>query len=120
MCDTALSARESAVTRPRSGALYAGVLPQVAALGVVEALQSPAGLRVVLRGALAIALFATMAVWLRANRPAFDLQNWCDCAGQRMTVRLIQSRAPVSPTGRLQPLVSVPASAEEQYELAGR
>jgi hypothetical protein len=61
-----------------------------------------------------------MAVWLRANRPAFDLQNSYDCAGQRMTVRVIQSRAPVSPTRPLEPPVSVPTSADEEYEFAGR
>jgi hypothetical protein len=46
-------------------------------------------------------VFLAMAAWLRANRAAFDLQDWCDCAGQQMTVIL-------------------PASAEEEYEVSGR
>jgi hypothetical protein len=119
MCDTSL-ARQPGAIRPRWVALYAIVAPQVAALGVVEALQSPTAPRLALRCVLALGLFATMAVWLRANRPAFDLQNSYDCAGQRMTVRVIQSRAPVSPTRPLEPPVSVPTSADEEYEFAGR
>ena len=120
MCHTSIAVRASAISRPRWGALYATVLPQVAALGVVEALHSPAALRVALRCVLALGLFATMAVWQRANRPAFDLENWCDCAGQRMTIRVIESRPPASPARLVEPEVVVPALAEADYELVRR
>jgi hypothetical protein len=120
MCHTSIAARASAISRPRWGALYATVLPQVAALGVVEALHSPAALRVALRCALALGLFATMAVWQRANRLAFDLQNWCDCAGQRMTIRVIESQRLAPPAQPLEPDFIAPALAEEDYELVGR
>jgi hypothetical protein len=121
MCDTTSEgARGSVVVRPRWGLLYGTALPQLAALGALEVVQSPHAIRIALRCLLALGVFATMSVWLRANRPAFDLQNWCDCAGDRMTIRVIDSR-------RLQPVASprahpatVPAEVEEEYEVAAR
>ena len=50
--------------------------------------------RVVLRGGIALAAFATMALWLRANRAAFDYADWCDCAAEKISVRVIPSRRP--------------------------
>jgi hypothetical protein len=98
--------------RPRWGTLYATVFPQLAALGAVEVVQSPGAIRLALRCGLALGVFATMSVWLRANRSAFDLQDWCDCAGERMTIRVIES--PLTKASFTQGLV------EEEYEVAGR
>ena len=99
MCDTtSRGARGSVGDRPRWGALYAATLPQLGALGV----------------------FLAMGAWLRANRPAFDLQDWCDCAGQQMTVRVIESRRPRPVAFPLDPPVFAPAPAEEEYEVAAR
>ena len=67
---------------------------------------------------LGIAL-AGMALWLRANRVAVDLQEWCDCAGTTVAVRVIESRRPAVADGmdHRQP---VPAWADAERELATR
>ena len=112
--------RGSAVTAPRWGLLYAVTLPQLATLGVVEAAHSPHPLRMALRCLIAVSVFATMSVWLRTNRPALDLQDWCDCAGARMTVRVIESE-PRRPAARpLERVLIMSAPVQEEYELAGR
>jgi hypothetical protein len=33
-----------------------------------------------------------MAGWVRANRVRLDLDDWCVCASERITVRVISSR----------------------------
>jgi hypothetical protein len=88
MCQT--SART--VGRPRWGWLYAVMLPPLAALAVVEVATPPEVTRTVLRAALTLATLGGMAVWVRANRAAFDLQEWCACAPATITVRVIESR----------------------------
>ena len=120
MCETASGRLGSAMMRPRWGTLYATVLSQLAALGAVEIVQSPGAIRVALRCLLALGVFATMSVWLRANRPAFDLQNWCDCAGQQMTIRVIESRLSKPTTRPLQTAVLPEPRVEDEYEVAGR
>ena len=121
MCDTtSQGARGSAVARPSWGVLYGTALPQLAALGAVEVVQSPHAVRIALRCLLAFGVFTTMSVWLRANRPAFDLQNWCECAGDRMTIRVIESRRPQPAASPLDRPAVVPAPAEEEYEIAAR
>jgi hypothetical protein len=116
MCDTTpQGARGSAGARPSWGLLYGTALPQLAALGALEVVQSPDAVRTALRCLLAFGVFAAMSVWLRANRPAFDLQNWCDCAGPRMTIRIIESRRPL-PVAPLEPVA--PDPIEEEYEIA--
>jgi hypothetical protein len=113
MCDTS----RAAVSRPRWGTLYGATLPQLTALAVVE-ISSPSNpLRTVLRFALGLGVFAGMAVWLRANRAAVDLQDWCDCAGRTMTVRVIESRRPVASP---RPVPLVRPALEEDQELAHR
>ena len=121
MCDTtSRAARGSFGGRPRWGLLYAATLPQLAALGVVEVAQSPHAVRVALRYLLALGVFLAMGAWLRANRPAFDLQDWCDCAAQQMTVRVIESRRPRPLAVPLDPPATAPGPAEEEYEVATR
>ena len=121
MCDTTSRAAGGlAGARPRWGVLYAATLPQLAALGVVEVAQSPQAVRIALRCLLALGVFLAMGAWLRANRPAFDLLDWCDCAGQQMTVRVIESRRPRPVAFPLDPPVVAPAPAEEEYEVAAR
>jgi hypothetical protein len=122
MCQkTTSSGRGSAVAAPRWGFLYMGTLPQLAALGVVEAAHSPHLLRITLRCLIAVSVFATMSVWLRTNRSALDLQDWCDCAGAQMTVRVIASHPPKPVARPLEPTVISAAPVQEhEYELAGR
>jgi hypothetical protein len=33
-----------------------------------------------------------MAQWARRNRAALDHLDWCDCASERVTIRVIASR----------------------------
>jgi len=121
MCDTTSRAAGGlASARPRWGVLYAATLPQLAALGVVEVAQSPQAVRVGLRCLLALGVFLAMGAWLRANRPAFDLQDWCDCAAQQMTVRVIESRRPRPVAFPIDPPATAPVPAEEEYEVAAR
>ena len=87
MCETS----RAAVAGPRWGALYAATFPPLTALAIVEVAGPVGVIRTALRLALALGAFAGMAVWVRANRAAFDLQHWCDCAGRTMTVRVIGS-----------------------------
>ena len=112
MCAT-VSAK---VSRPGWGALYGATLPQLTALAVAEMSSPPHPLRTVLRFLLGLGTFVGMAVWLRANRAAIDLQDWCDCAGRQMTVRVIESRRPAPASA---PAVSG-AVVEEELEPAQR
>ena len=102
--------------RPRWSLLYGVVAPQLTALALVELAASPNVTRAVLRSVLALGTFAGMAVWLRANQAAFDLQQWCACAGATMTVRIVESRRPASPL----PTERIEVSpAEEELEVVG-
>jgi hypothetical protein len=87
--------------------LYGATIPQLAALAALEATAPAAPIRIALRWALALATFAGMGWWVRANRAAFDLENWCDCAPQKMTIRVIESRRPL-PVPSLEPGVFEP------------
>jgi hypothetical protein len=101
--------------------LYGATVPQLAVLAAVEASAPAAPLRIVLRWALALATFAGMGWWVRSNRAAFDLQNWCDCAPQKMTIRVIESRRPLPvPAPGLAPREPRPAWVEEPAEPALR
>ena len=42
----------------------------------------------------ALAVFVAMALWIRGNRAAFDYADWCECAAEKITVRVIPSRRP--------------------------
>jgi hypothetical protein len=70
----------------------------------------------VVRCALILAVFVGMALWIRSNRPAFDLQQWCECAPATITVRVIESRRSLRPD-RPAPVTAPAAEAEEDYEL---
>src|SRR2546428_4171262 len=82
---------------PRWIVLYGVTLPQLVALAAVEASTPAPPVRALLRWTLALGTFVAMALWVRANRAAFDQEDWCDCAGRSMTVRGIASRRPLAP-----------------------
>jgi hypothetical protein len=92
---------ESAVSAARPGGprwrvLYGVTLPQLAALAAVEASSPPVPVRTLLRWLLALGTFVAMALWVRANRAAFDSEDWCACAPQTITMHVIESRRPVA------------------------
>jgi hypothetical protein len=109
MCETATGAR-GAVGRPRWAALYAVTLPQLTVLLAVEGAAPSHAIRTLAECAVAVGTCLVMAWWLRANRAAFDLQRWCECAPGTIRVRVIESprRAPTEPLGSPGPVVAEP------------
>ena len=117
MCDVTLLAGR-ALTRPRWHVLYGVVCPPLAMLGIIEVAAPSAPVRTLLRLALVLGAVAAMAVWVRANRAALDLQDWCECAASTITVRVIESQQPSAPP-RADPFPASPAWVEEgEYEVA--
>jgi hypothetical protein len=106
MCDTTSRDRHPE-SRPRWQGLYGSVLPQLAALALVEAARPPTAVRTLVGCVIAVATFVAMAWWLRINRAALDLQQWCDCASRTLTLRVIESHRPApSPPLELPPPVT--------------
>jgi len=108
-----------ALARPRWALLYGAAFSPLAALAVVEVAAPPNWIRTLLRTVFALIAFVGMAVWVRASRTALDMLNWCACAGQTVTVRVIESRRSRS-LAELDAPGSSPAGAEEERELALR
>lgn len=95
MCDvTDRSRLRRATPRPRWGLLYGLVALMLGVLAAAESLASPGVLQTSVGGALALAGFAAVGVWVRSNRGALEQQSWCACAGATVTVRVIPSRRP--------------------------
>lgn len=117
MCETP----SRTVGRPRWGWLYGAALPPLAALAIVEAATPPNLLRAVIRSALALVALGGMAVWIRTNRTAFDLQDWCACAPGTISVRVIESHRPpaLEPPARTEPALLV-ALEDSDSEFAHR
>jgi hypothetical protein len=107
------------IPHPRWGWLYGVTLSPLAVLAVVEAATPPTVFRSVLRYALALTAVAGMTLWLRANRAAFDLQAWCDCASATVTLRVIESRRPAV-ADRAETHERGPAWADAERELVPR
>ena len=120
MCDvtTTRAARGSAIGRPRWGLLYSAILAQLAGLVAIEAVHSPPATGLALRVLLTLGVFATASIWVRANRSALDLQNCCACAGQHMTIRVVESRRRQPAAPSFEPTVIARAPVEEEYEVA--
>ncbi|MBI4627268.1 MAG: hypothetical protein HY729_01055 [Candidatus Rokubacteria bacterium] len=49
-------------------------------------------LRIALECGIAVAAWGASVFWIRANRVALDLLDWCDCSAKTITVRVIMSR----------------------------
>jgi hypothetical protein len=96
MCDvTTRSRRARTIPRPRWGLLYGIATLMLAALAAVEFVASLGAAQTVLRCGLVLGGLGAIALWARLNRMALDQQNWCDCAAERITVRVILSRRAV-------------------------
>ena len=116
MCDT-LRAPGPTIVRPRWTLLYGAAFAPLGALAVVEMAAPPHGLRTLLRALFTLAAFTGMAVWVRASRRALDMLNWCACAPETVTVRVIESRRPHT----VEPLEApAPVTPEEAWELVPR
>jgi hypothetical protein len=92
MCKTKARATGSAtLARPRWGVLYALAFLMLAALAATEVVDLSAPVKTVLDCGLTLGGFGAIAVWRRCSRVALDRQEWCDCAGASVTVRVILS-----------------------------
>jgi len=102
------------VPRPRWGLLYAIAMFGLAALAITDTV-APTVARSALDGGLAGAAVLAIGLWVRGNRTALDLQDWCECAKDKMTIRVIPSRRPELYTPRMPPRVlEAPAPEEEE------
>ena len=94
MCEpTDVSRTSTATPRPRWGALYGVVFLGLAALTVGDVAVPPIA-RPALDGVLAAAALVGIFLWVRGNRTALDQQDWCACAADTLTVRVVPSRRP--------------------------
>ena len=85
------SGRSVTLPGPRWGGLYALAGLMLAALAVVEMIVAPGAELTTLRSGLVLAGFGAMVGWTRRNRTALDHIDWCECAGERVTMRVIPS-----------------------------
>jgi hypothetical protein len=95
MCDVS-GRRVSApgAPHPRWSLLYGQASLMLGGLATVEVVSPPGAWRTVLRCGIGLAGFAAMAAWARWNRVALDQQDWCECAAEKITMRVIPSRRP--------------------------
>jgi hypothetical protein len=118
MCNT-VQAGSPLSAPPRWGRLYAVAATPLAILAVAEAAAPSGPLRTLLRYAAGLAVIAGMALWVRRNRVALDLSDWCACAGAEVTIRVIESDprwSPVAPD----PVVLSPDESGRERELVHR
>ena len=89
----------------------------LAALAVVEMLVAPGAELTTLRCGLVLTGFGAMAGWTRRNRAALDHIDWCECAGERVTMRVIPSHD----RGRARAVAAdLPEPVEEELEEVAR
>ncbi len=81
--------------RVRWSRLYGILAVMAGALTSIEAFGPAGSATMALRGGIALAAFVAMALWIRGNRAAFDYADWCECAAEKITVRVIPSRRPM-------------------------
>jgi hypothetical protein len=120
MCDPSRSnARSRAGRQPRWGVLYGATLPQLGALVAVEVASPPRPLLTAARCLLAAGTLLAVVLWLRASRVALDLVDWCDCASEAVTIRVIGSGRPLAEIPAAEPGVPNPTEEHETVP-AGR
>src|SRR6267378_8329953 len=83
--------------RPSWGGRYARAGLMLGALLLAQGLVAAGSGLTTLRCGLTLVGFIAMARWTRRNRVALDNLDWCDCAGSRVTVRVIRSGHAESP-----------------------
>jgi len=102
------------IPRPRWGVLYSVVFLGLVALAIGD-VAAPETARPTLDGALAAAALVAISLWVRGNRAALDQQNWCECAADTLTVRVIPSRHPEP----RQPWIPRPFEEDEEIPVVG-
>lgn len=89
MCDSRKTV--ATVERPHWSRLYAVLPLAIVTLALVELSVRVPVLRVMFRCGIVCAAFGAMMGWVRANRVALDQLDWCACAANAVTVRVISS-----------------------------
>jgi hypothetical protein len=90
MCDARPAS--AARPRPRWRRLYAIAALAGATFALTEISVQARPLRIALECGIAVAAWGASVFWIRANRVALDLLDWCDCSAKTITVRVIVSR----------------------------
>jgi hypothetical protein len=122
MCDVNYPVdRSSQLQRPRWSSLYllAGLMLSV--LLAAQAFVAAGTERTALQSGLVLAGFSAMAQWARRNRAELDHLDWCNCASERVTIRVIASRreAPAFAQSDDEPSWVDPEPVEPLEEVAG-
>jgi hypothetical protein len=118
MCESNRILRRAAATipRPRWARLYGIAFAGLATLTIAN-VALPDVAQPPLDGLITVAVFVAFALWVRGNRAALDQQDWCECAADTLTVRVIPSRRP--DLGRsILPRVSECLPREEDAEVS--
>jgi hypothetical protein len=79
------------VPRPRWKALYGLVILGGSSLAAVELFGPGGAVRTALRCGVVVATCAAIALWVNLNRISLDAEDWCACAAEKMTIRVIPS-----------------------------
>ena len=96
MCDDRpRSTRERLLPRPQWTILYGILVFGTSSAVTVEVFSPAGGARTALRWGVVIGGSLAIALWVRLNRVPLDTEDWCACAGEKMTVRVIRSTLPV-------------------------
>lgn len=95
MCDATVRGTRAWETPPPLWRLLYGLaLLTVGALAAAEIVPLPGAWHTALRGGLGLGGFGAIAWWVRSNRAALGQQDWCACAAEQVSVRVIPSRRP--------------------------
>jgi len=105
---------------PRWSALYLLAGLMLGVLLAVQGLVAAGGERTALQCGLVLAGFSAMVQWARRNRTALDHLDWCDCASQRVTMRVIASHRPTPTPARADDEPSWIAAEPEPLEEIAR
>lgn len=93
MCDVNYPVDGSSLRqRPGWSSLYLLAGMMLSVLLVVQAFVAAGTQRTALQSGLVLVGFSAMVQWARRNRAALDHLDWCDCASERVTIRVIDSR----------------------------
>ena len=119
MCDDRRdSTRDQVLPRPRWTALYGIVVSGSVSAVAVEVLSPVGAARTALRLAVVVGSSVAIALWVRLNRVSLDAQDWCVCAPEKMTVRVVRASPPYNaPTERHQSAHGHDDRVVEHHEL---
>jgi hypothetical protein len=108
--------------RPKWTALYSIVVLGTALVVAVEMFAAVGSARRALGWGIMVVAALAIAVWVRLNRVSLEAEDWCACAGKRMTIRVIPSTlrpAPnAAPPAAYQSTQDDPEVAERELEVS--